>query len=371
MARARRELISLTDTPYYHCIARCVRRAFLCGVDRLTGTDFSHRREWVLDRLQTLSTMFAIDICSYSIMSNHYHLVLKADFKRAQLWSNEEVIDRWNVMFAGHDLVKRFRAGQLDDPAAIRKAIEIVNELRERLSDISWYMRTLNEHIARRANAEDGCTGRFWEGRFKSQALLDEQAVLTCMAYVDLNPIRAGMAPTPEASDFTSIQQRIAAITAPSGNDNAKSTTQPETPPRYPLRASGDANGTYESALPRRCCPLLDFIGWVDSSAGIPFRLEDYLELVDWSGRIIRADKSGRIAAGTPSILGRLGIDDGEFLQHVSPKSPTGLTSAQARPFPSALGTSVSLKRVAVLWCRKFFKGLSKAQRLYPVAQAN
>ena len=114
------------------------------------------------------------------------------------------MIERWRMLFAGHDIVKRYEAGQLRDAASISKAVETIEEWREHLTDISWYMRALNEHIARLANAEDGCTGRFSEGRFRSQALLDEQALLTCMAYVDLNPIRAGMAPTPEASEFTS-----------------------------------------------------------------------------------------------------------------------------------------------------------------------
>ena len=366
MTRARRELISLPDTPYYHCIARCVRRAFLCGVDRHTGDDFSHRRAWVVDRMQTLARMFAIDVCSYAIMSNHYHLVLKADAQRARMWSLDEVIERWRVLFAGHDIVKRYQAGQLRDAASIRKAIETIEEWRERLTDISWYMRALNEHIARLANAEDRCTGRFWEGRFRSQALLDDQALLTCMAYVDLNPIRAGMAPTPEDSDFTSIQQRIAGVTDALREYGPKLSI---VVPRHPLTAPTEARGGHELARTPVCCRLLDFIGWTDSGAGIPFRLDDYLELVDWSGRIIRPDKSGNIAAGIPSILVRLGIDDEEFLRHVSPKPAEHTASRHADGFASAVGTPANLKRTAVLWCRKFFKGLSKAQRLFPVTQ--
>jgi hypothetical protein len=87
-----------------------------------------------------------------------------------------------------------------------------VSTWEKRLSDVSWFMRVINEKIARLANAEDGCKGRFWEGRFKSQALLDEKALLSSMAYVDLNPIRAGIASTPEESDHISIKQRIEAL---------------------------------------------------------------------------------------------------------------------------------------------------------------
>ena len=136
-------------------------------------------------------------------------------------------------------------------------------------------MRIVNERIARQANAEDHCTGRFWEGRFKSQALLDERALLSCMAYVDLNPIRAKMAKTPESSDYTSIKHRISAL---------------------------------QKNKPARGC-LETFDGIHQNSTGIPFKLDDYVELVDWSGRIIRDDKRGAINSNLPPIIERLGLE--------------------------------------------------------------
>jgi REP element-mobilizing transposase RayT len=275
---ARKSLLSLEDTPYYHVVARCVRRAWLWGFDEYAGKDYSHRKEWVLERLQVLTQIFAIEICAYAIMSNHYHLVVYVDAARARHWSDVEVMGRWRKLFRLPELVQRYRDRECITAAEHEQAKELIAKWRARLHDVSWFMRALNEYLARRANAEDECKGRFWEGRFKSQALLDEAGLLTAMAYVDLNPVRAGIAGTPEESEFTSIYARIQ---------------------RYGRRR-------VESLL--RTPRLRNFRD--EGSAGVlPFKFKAYLELVDWSSRGIRPDKRGHIDDRLPSILTRLSID--------------------------------------------------------------
>jgi hypothetical protein len=176
------------------------------------------------------------------------------------------------------------------DRAEIAKVEEIAALYRTRLHDLSWFMRGLNESTARQANAEDGCTGRFWEGRFKSQALLDEQALLAAMAYVDLNPVRAGMAETPETSDYTSIQERLGAAPA----------------------ACATMGDVLDAPLPQ--APLMPFDATGRTAWAIPFAFEDYLELVDWTGRALHPKKKGLIAAHQPKILERIGVDGEAFI---------------------------------------------------------
>ena len=284
MPKPRKAQISLEATPYYHCVSRCVRRAFLCGIDSSTGKSYEHRRQWIVDRLKQLSEIFAIDLCSYAIMSNHYHVILHVDSASSSGWSEQEVIERWEHLFSLPDLVRRYHSKQVLSRAEMEAVSELITKWRSRLQDISWFMRCLNEPIARQANQEDGCTGRYWEGRFKSQALLDEKALAACMAYVDLNPIRAGMALTPETSEFTSIAERSAQMKNLSEN--------PNTPLAQPSQ-------------------LLPFVGnsRADMPKGLPFRLADYLELIDWTGRAVLEDKRGFIPNNLPPMLERLQID--------------------------------------------------------------
>ncbi|WP_237057155.1 transposase [Microbulbifer sediminum] len=282
MTRPRKTLICPETTPYYHCVSRCVRRAFLCGRDDRTGQCFEHRRQWIEDRLLSLSRIFALEICAYAVMSNHYHVVLYVNSPQAVDWELHEVVERWHQLFKGSSLSQRFVRGDALGAAELARLAEVAESWRARLTDISWFMRYLNESIAREANREDRCTGRFWEGRFKSQALLDERALAACMAYVDLNPIRARMAETPEASDYTSVQRRIGAV--------REGGHQPER--LFPFAGN-----------PRQSMP-----------EGIPFRLSDYLELVDWSGRSLREDKRGAVDGKLPPILERLQIDPRHWL---------------------------------------------------------
>ena len=324
MTTARRNLIDPTSTPYYHCVARCVRRAFLCGKDTFSGKDYEHRRQWVVDRLNELAAVFSIEICAYAVMSNHYHVVLHINREQGERWDTREVLQRWTQLFSGHLLVQRFLANDSLGKAELQRVEEFAEEYRGRLLDISWFMRCLNEHLAREANKEDGCKGRFWEGRYKSQALLDEAALLTCMVYVDLNPVRAKMAKSPETSDYTSVKERA----TQARGDVAKK--QPEQ--LKPLRSQGQNPDT-----------------------AIPFTLGSYLELVDWTGRIVRQDKRGSISAGIPPILERLRIDSDEWLK----------TMCWNNRFRRAVGKLASLKAYAEQVGKQWLHGVSSSQSLY------
>ncbi|MCS5708046.1 hypothetical protein CC99x_003920 [Candidatus Berkiella cookevillensis] len=330
MTLARSEQINLNATPYYHVMNRCVRRSFLCGFDELTQKDYSHRKAWIVDRLKYLADIFAIKICAYAIMSNHYHVVLYVEDK--ETWSEAEIIRRWASIFPK----------DAQENKHLKKKIQL---WKERLTSISWFMRCLNEKIARDVNEEDDTAGRFWEGRFKSQALLDEGALLSAMVYVDLNPVRAGITTTPEESEFTSIYERIQHISKQLKINKPKSIKQLK-------REKADI---YNSLIqPKSLVPFANISK--HHSHAIDFKLVDYLELVDYTGRIIRDDKkAGSIPEHLAPILSRLQFE---------PQNWISLVKNLAKNFSHAVGSEILLLNFGKER-RKALKGITQAKKLY------
>ena len=302
MPQARKTQVCIEDTPYYHITSRCVRRTFLCGIDKTTGENYEHRRQWIEERIRILSSIFTIDICAYAVMSNHYHIVVKLSPEQSGAWTDKDVVDRWTSLYKGDFLIQQWKANKTMTPAELRVVESTILDYRQRLNDLSWFMRSLNEPIARQANKEENCTGHFWESRFTSQPLLSEKALITCMSYADLNPIRAQMADGPEGSDHTSIKERIAPVF------NLQEAIEQQLSQKTLL----------DFKLPLK--PLLSFEETLrqEEQFGILFSCKEYLALVDETGRIIKDDKRGSIPESLPPILERLNISPQEWLENTT-----------------------------------------------------
>jgi REP element-mobilizing transposase RayT len=288
MALPRSTYVRVGQEGVYHCFSRCVRRAFLYGFDILTRRDFSHRKAWLVERLRYLASIFAIEVCAYAVMENHYHVILRTRPDSVAGWSDREVATRWLTLFPRHRDIR----GTPIPPAekeigALVDCPDRIARLRRRLCNLSWYMGRLNEFIARAANKEDKVKGRFWESRYKCQVLLDEAAIAACMVYVDLNPSRSGLAGSPEESDFTSIQERIrlwqkeVMTTVPAGQEHNGATLSAAW--LCPIQSNSERRGILQMTL------------------------AEYIDLVNRSARMTRPDKRGVIDAGILPILLRIG----------------------------------------------------------------
>jgi hypothetical protein len=224
--------------------------------------------------------------------------VVRLNPKEAESWTDDEVLNRWTSLFRGPLLVQRYRAGETLTEAEQDTVRSIAAAYRTRLASLSWFMKCLNEPIARKANAEDGCTGHFWEARFHSQALCSEQALIAAMAYVDLNPIRAGMSKTPETSSFTSVSRRL---------DKVAESTQ----------VAATVSALLDSGELRHFdVPIRSLLGFNDGEdlarfperEQLPMRKVEYLKLMDTTGRLFVHGKQGRIDPELAAILERLSM---------------------------------------------------------------
>lgn len=311
MTTAREQTISRGEG-VYHCISRCVRRAYLCGADAATGKNFDHRKGWVLHRLKHLSAIFAVDVLGYALMSTHAHIMLRNRPDTLKSWGNEDVVRRWLELYPKRFLLEDEKEQYIN---SIATDTVYVSKLRSRLGSISWFMKSINEFIARRANKEDQCTGRFWEGRFKCQRLCDDAAILSCAVYIDLNPIRAKIASTPEDSLFTGAYERIREY---QGNKDKESSLW-----LSPIKDTSSKRGFLNMTLP------------------------EYLTLLDTTGRTLRDGKRGTISERLEPILHRLGINSNHWL----------LTAQHFRKwFANVAGNKSNLRKFAVKhgksWCK-------------------
>ncbi len=317
MTRPRSHIAPPGRAGNYHCIQRCVRRAFLCGIDEYSGRNFEHRKAWIEQRLHRIGESFAVAIHAYAIMSNHLHLVVGMDPGAVAAWSEDEVAARWVRLFPpredSEDAIARKRQRLLADPA--RLAL-----IRQRLGSLSWFMRCLVEPIARRANREDGCKGRFWEGRYKCQALCDERALLAAMTYVDLNPIWAGITKRLDRSMHTSALARIS---------TARSDPTALTRPMRPIAGS----------LRPQLAPTT----------------ADYLQLLDWTGRRLATGKRGRIPENAPAVLSAIDRDANRWVNRVE-----AFGSGWAR----AAGSAQDLIALAERMGQRWLKGIRLAIKL-------
>ncbi|MDG2381890.1 MAG: hypothetical protein P8N76_09455 [Pirellulaceae bacterium] len=308
MARVpRRMAIDEDIVGVYHCVNRCVRRAFLCGQDAVTGKSYNHRRQWIEDRISFLASVFLVDVHGFGIMSNHYHLVLWNRPDLARELSDRDVVLRWwrltNYRPNASDTFKK----QLIQVCLANR--EGILELRSRRSSISWMMRYLNQAVAVAANKEDDVSGRFWQGRFDSYRIRDLRQLLSTMIYVDLNPIRAGLAKSLERSYHTSVFRRIAAL-----KRRDKSSHLHQARKEKAVQAILDewitpieikAYTSSQSSKRQR----LSYPEWRASDDGcLPMSVENYLLMLDWTGRQLRSGKRGRIPTGLPDILNQLKI---------------------------------------------------------------
>ena len=295
MTVARSQLVDPAVTRWYHCITRCVRRAFLLG----EGEGQKSRKQWIEHRLQELANIFAISVGGFSALDNHLHVLLRLDPEVANGWSGEEVVRRWGGLFPPRDKSRQTLPVSHDWVQSRLKDAEWVAKTRGRLQSLSWFMKSLKEPLSRLANRQDKVRGAFFEERFKSVGVLDEESLLATCAYIDLNPVAAGIVEVPEESPHTSVTTRVDHVKAQGRVDDLKA-----------AEAGSVAGSTASAGLEETIwlCPVEDRRKLDSSREGMVegLSLGSYLLLVDYTGRLFREGKS-TISAELAGILARLG----------------------------------------------------------------
>ena len=259
-------------------------------------------------------------------------------------WDDSEVARRWLMLCP----VRKSADGGAAEPSepelnSIRFDEDKVKTIRGRLSDVSWWMRLLSQRIAQKANVEDQIAGKFWQSRYRAVRLIDDAAILACAAYVDLNPIRAGIAQTIEDSQFTSARLRLQTIADAvqdavgsgevshgsavalvscaevSSSDAVDSLESVDcgSPASGPMQVSAEFKAAVDGLLaPVEIDELNDPIGprasfgrqRCSDKGFLSIPAAAYMELLDWTARQIVTGKRGATPEDAPPIFERLKI---------------------------------------------------------------
>ncbi len=257
------------------------------------------RKDWIENRLKELDQIFAVSVGGFSLMDNHLHLLLRIDPDVASGWSDIEVVERWFKLFPPRGADRKPMKVSKEIMDARVANVTWVAETRKRLSSLGWFMKCLKEPLARLANKQDECTGAFFEGRFKSIAILDEESLLSVCAYIDLNPVAAGIAPTPEASEHTSVKARVEHVKTSGRTEDLKAAELGS------VAAMRVSSGLEDDLW---LVPIEDRrqSGAVREGMRSGFTLCQYLMLVEYTGRMLREGKAA-ISLEVEDIFARLG----------------------------------------------------------------
>lgn len=344
MRRPRSQEISPNEVQTIHIYNRSVRRAFLCGNDFLSGRDYSHRKEWLQSRMEELASIFAFDIATFAIQSNHFHLVVRSRPDIVRTWTDKEAVLK-NLRLAGDRWFLEDGSQRKSTQAEVERILKDQNEIariRTKLSNVSSLMSYFNRSIACRCNREDRVSGCFWDGRFSHTVLKSPEAILTCMLYVDLNLVRSRAANSVADSEFTGIFQRIADLRIHAATEE--------------LNLGGGAEGGIERNNPDASEVTLlvvalselhrwerrdnTFSGWLSpieidertdrigpdvdpngrraSQKGfLNLSLAKYLEILDVTGRSVRMDGKGAIESTDLPTFRQLGLEPSGLYESV------------------------------------------------------
>ena len=331
MTLPRSKLVDVSVSRWYHCISRCVRRARLLG----EGEQVGERKAWIERRLEELNSIFAVSVGGFAVLDNHLHVLLRLDPDEAKSWSDAEVVERWFRLYPprGTDRKPLPPAKRKELLEERLKDTKWLAETRERLSSLGWFMKSLKEPLSRMVNKAENCTGAFFEGRFKSIAVLDEEALLSVCAYIDLNPVAAGIAKTPEESEYTSVKARVDHVRRQGREEDLRAALKGSVAASAATRGLEDALWLVPiedcRELPRGQAANMESSSAKSSDANPPssdsstansksaegvvregmvpgFTLGNYLLLVDYTGRLLRNGKAS-VSSELASILDRIG----------------------------------------------------------------